>query len=561
MRRAICTILALFAGITFSVAQNYFTCSTNSNDTLTITGYTGPGGNVLIPTNINGTMVAGIAANAFLRNTNLTGITILSNITNIGANAFEHCDLNEVTLGNGFQNIGNTMFEFCLNLTNITMCEGLTNIGSEAFFACLSLTNVTIPNSVTTISSQAFENSGLGSVTLPDSVTNLGRAAFSDCDSLTNFVFGSGVTSIPELLFSGSSSLSNVIVPAGISNIGDYAFSQCSNLSDITFPNSLTAIGISVFEDCVRLTNLTLPASIASIESNSFEGCDLSSISILGNTAIGQYAFYETPLASVNIAGGIVGQFAFAYCTNLTNVILGGGVTEIQEVAFVGDPIRSIVIPSSVSSIGGIAFEDCLLTNIVISPGVESIGAYAFLGNPITSLYIPSSVTSIGDQAFNGCNNLTNVIIGTGVTNMVTGAFFGCANLTNVLFLGNAPGVSGDQDGPVFNYSPNVTVYYMPGTTGWSNTYGAAGGYPGAPTALWNPIIEAGDGNFGVVNGQFGFDIKGTPGIPIVVEACTNLANPVWTPVQSMTVTNGLVYFTDPNWSNYPTRYYGIGFP
>ncbi len=101
----------------------------------------------------------------------------------------------------------------------------------------------------------------------------------------------------------------------------------------------------------------------------------------------------------------------------------------------------------------------------------------------------------------------------------------------------------------------------MPGTTGWSNTYGAAGGYAGAPTALWNPVIEAGDGIFGVVNGQFGFDIKGTPGIPIVVEACTNLANPVWTPVQSMTVTNGLVYFSDPNWSNYPTRYYGIGFP
>ncbi len=46
-----------------------------------------------------------------------------------------------------------------------------------------------------------------------------------------------------------------------------------------------------------------------------------------------------------------------------------------------------------------------------------------------------------------------------------------------------------------------------------------------------------------------------------MVEAFTNLANPVWVPVQSMTVTNGLAYFTDPNWSNYPTRYYGIGFP
>ena len=64
-----------------------------------------------------------------------------------------------------------------------------------------------------------------------------------------------------------------------------------------------------------------------------------------------------------------------------------------------------------------------------------------------------------------------------------------------------------------------------------------------------------------VSNGQFGFNVTGTPNIPVVVEACTNLANPVWTPLQSMTLTNGSVYFSDPNWTNYPARYYGIGFP
>ena len=39
-----------------------------------------------------------------------------------------------------------------------------------------------------------------------------------------------------------------------------------------------------------------------------------------------------------------------------------------------------------------------------------------------------------------------------------------------------------------------------------------------------------------------------------------NLANPVWIPVTNVTLTNSF-YFTDPQWMNYPARYYGIGFP
>jgi hypothetical protein len=44
------------------------------------------------------------------------------------------------------------------------------------------------------------------------------------------------------------------------------------------------------------------------------------------------------------------------------------------------------------------------------------------------------------------------------------------------------------------------------------------------------------------------------------VEACTNLATPVWIPVQSLVLTNTF-YFTDPQWTNDPARYYGLGFP
>jgi hypothetical protein len=61
-----------------------------------------------------------------------------------------------------------------------------------------------------------------------------------------------------------------------------------------------------------------------------------------------------------------------------------------------------------------------------------------------------------------------------------------------------------------------------------------------------------------VQNGQFGFNITGTPNIPIVVEASTDLANPVWTPLATMTLTNGLVYFSEPVQTNSQSRFYRI---
>jgi hypothetical protein len=81
------------------------------------------------------------------------------------------------------------------------------------------------------------------------------------------------------------------------------------------------------------------------------------------------------------------------------------------------------------------------------------------------------------------------------------------------------------------------------------------------PAVSWNPVIQTSDGSFGMSNGQFGFNIRGNTNIPIVVEACANLANPIWTPVQSMTLTNGLAYFSEPFQSNAPTRFYGLTFP
>jgi hypothetical protein len=79
--------------------------------------------------------------------------------------------------------------------------------------------------------------------------------------------------------------------------------------------------------------------------------------------------------------------------------------------------------------------------------------------------------------------------------------------------------------------------------------------------ALWNPLFQASGANFGVHSNQFGFNIIGTANIPIVVEACSNFVSPVWTRLQTLKLTNGSFYFSEPLQTKSPGRYYRISSP
>ena len=47
----------------------------------------------------------------------------------------------------------------------------------------------------------------------------------------------------------------------------------------------------------------------------------------------------------------------------------------------------------------------------------------------------------------------------------------------------------------------------------------------------------------------------------VVVDTCTNLANPVWTPLQTDALTSDTLYFSDSQWTNHPARFYRLRWP
>jgi hypothetical protein len=90
--------------------------------TIAITGYTGPGGAVTIPSTINGVPVTDIWLSAFLYCTSLTSVTIPNSVIGIEDGAFAWCNsLTTITIPNSVSYIGDYAFEHCSSLTNISL--------------------------------------------------------------------------------------------------------------------------------------------------------------------------------------------------------------------------------------------------------------------------------------------------------------------------------------------------------------------------------------------------------------------------------------------------------
>jgi hypothetical protein len=96
-----------------------------------------------------------------------------------------------------------------------------------------------------------------------------------------------------------------------------------------------------------------------------------------------------------------IDTWAFAY-TILQTLDLPDTVTEMQSYACAFmDRLESIKMPSQLTYIGSAAFAGCAqLTDVTLNDGLLEIGQGAFAGAGMKSIVVPSSVDTIGYCAF-----------------------------------------------------------------------------------------------------------------------------------------------------------------
>ena len=100
-----------------AVIQAQFTFTTNNGE-VTITGYTGPGGAVIIPSTVNGYPVTIIGRSAFLYCSSVTNMTIPNTVNNIDDQAFTASGLTSITIPDSVTNIGQAAFLYCYSLAS-----------------------------------------------------------------------------------------------------------------------------------------------------------------------------------------------------------------------------------------------------------------------------------------------------------------------------------------------------------------------------------------------------------------------------------------------------------
>ncbi len=284
-------------------------------------------------------------------------------------------------------------------------------------------------------------------------------------------------------------------IPSGITSIGKHAFNGCNSLLDVFFDgleadwndlsfgdgndalqnanrtySAIKSTGIcgenliwTLYENGTFVISGTGPMYDRDQIESFWDGTASKLVIEDGVTSIGAYAFSHANFTKVELPESLVsiGDFAFSFCHNLTELVVPEGVVEIGSNIIESEQIsiRKVTLPSTLTTIAEYAFANSSLEEINLPANVEVIPQNAFdctyhlkkiTVDPTNTSYtsldgnlynkamtkllhfasasaekftVPSTVTEIGDYAFAWGNTLREVIIPSSVETIGAYAF------------------------------------------------------------------------------------------------------------------------------------------
>lgn len=298
--------------------------------------------------------------------------------------------------------LGNRAF-FHSQLTSITLAEGLKYIDMSAF-ADSTLASITIPASVEALGHKTPY--GPNVVEGPVFSSSLTSLTFADNSKLSHI--GNGALS--------GTNLSSLEIPAGVTDLGVTYQILGNGISDkvcaldgisdditITFavgsPFSWESKALYrgnelyyVFDKMI--STISLKDGTDSIGDCALIGCEnLISIDLSSVKSIGDCSLAYTDISEVRLPSSItsVGEYTFAYCDSLTSVYVPSSVKSIEKGAFYGcAKIQTITLSEGLETIADSAF--CYVSKMKANPSADVL----------ESIVIPSTVESIGDYFLKG---------------------------------------------------------------------------------------------------------------------------------------------------------------
>lgn len=243
-------------------------------------------------------------------------------------------------------------------------------------------------------------------------------------------------------------------------------------------------------------------------------------------TRIASNAFNSQSITSVLIPSSVtrIGEYAFAECKDLENVIFSENTIEIANGAFDGctkinsfynecvyvkangnsyyilistsnQSIKSTTVHEDTKIIAFAAFEQCTnLKSIELPDGLQVIGDRAFMfASSLKEIVIPDSTVKVGTYAFACCSALTKLDVGMGVELIGASAFMNCQSLNTIIFNGKAKFT---MNGKPFEYTTGVEKVYYKCSRKEAAPYDLLYELPGAKHYYYSETAPTSEGNY-----------------------------------------------------------------
>lgn len=295
----------------------------------------------------------------------------------------------------------------------------------------------------------AFAGTTLERIKLPQSLTVLGNGIFASMTTLETLDM-TYVTKVGYMAFYRNTGIVTVITP-NLTEILGGAFYNCTSLESIdlskvvVIPAAYSWNGTShgCFHNCTSLKSISLSPETTSIGNSAFYNCtflEIEDLQLPNLESLGQNAFY-----GVKIKKMVLGK--------------EGG---------------SLTLPNGTSSTQN--FGDKNILEEIELKGVISIPQNSFQEyKKLTNVILPSSLTTLGGNAFFNCSELS--IDASTLPESITSINYGCFYKTKLYGEVDLPNLSGTVAYGTFN-GTQISKIKSLGTVSSFSTAGASMGYP-----------------------------------------------------------------------------------
>lgn len=154
------------------------------------------------------------------------------------------------------------------------------------------------------------------------------------------------------------------------------------------------------------------------------------------------WTYYHWEIKSVIIEEGItsISSHAFSRLYNAESIVIPSSVKTIGHAAFFSSNFKQITIPDSVTSIGEAAFHACYsLESVILSKNINKIRKMTFEHcYSLKQVNLPAKIKCIGKLSFNGCCSLREINIPQTLKTIDEMAFNGCTQLEKINWIGKS---------------------------------------------------------------------------------------------------------------------------